>query len=161
MKNTGNDPISLENVSFTDGVIFNFATAPPAVQTLTAGQYVLVVSNQSAFEARYGTGVSDRIAGEFVDSGLSNGGETVELVDTYAGTIARFDYNDGYGWPLAADGGGHSLIAKDSALEDEPLGTLDYGGNWHSSAYRHGSPAADDPGPVADVVLNEIMAHTD
>ncbi len=160
LKNIGLSPISLDNVSFTEGITFSFASAPISLQTLNPGQYVLVVSNRTAFEFRYGTGVSGRIAGQYSGK-LANAGETVRIEDFWDGTIVSFAYNDGFGWPLAADGGGHSLVVKDIAMEDQPLGTLDYGGNWRASAYRHGTPAADDPAPIADVVLNEIIAHTD
>lgn len=160
LKNIGVSPISLDSVTFSTGIAFDFATAPDALRTLQAGQYVLVVKNKSAFELRYGTGKSDRIAGQY-SGNLSNSGETVQLDDFWNGTIVSFTYNDGYGWPLAADGGGHSLVVNEIALEDQPLGTLNYGGNWRASSYRHGSPGENDPALAADVVINEVIAHTD
>lgn len=160
LRNIGTAAIVLDTVSFTEGITFDFATAPPSVRQLEPGQYVLVVKNQAAFELRYGAGLSDRIAGQYVGK-LSNSGESIQLEEFWNGTILQFEYNDGYGWPYAANGGGHSLIVKDIAIEDEPLGTLNYGGNWRASGYRHGSPAADDPTPAASIVLNELIAHTD
>lgn len=160
LMNIGTESIALDTVRFTEGIAFDFASAPAELQTLAPGRYVLVVKNQAAFELRYGTGLSDRIAGQY-DGKLSNSGETVRIEEFWNGTIVEFTYNDGYGWPLAAAGGGHSLIVKDLALEDEPQGTLDYGGNWRASAYLHGSPANEDPSLPASVVLNEIIAHTD
>jgi hypothetical protein len=159
-KNIGANPISLENITLINAVTFDFATAPGTLKTLDSGQYVLVVKNRAAFESRYGTSASSRIAGQYLGK-LANSGETVQVEDFWNGTIVSFTYNDGFGWPLAADGGGHSLVVNDIAMEDQPLGTLDYGGNWRPSAYRHGSPAAADPEPVSSVVLNEIIAHTD
>ncbi|GAJ06787.1 unnamed protein product, partial [marine sediment metagenome] len=47
------------------------------------------------------------------------------------------------------------------ALIGEPEGSLNYGANWRASTYIGGSPGADDPEPVTNIVLNEIMAHTD
>lgn len=160
LKNIGTETIDLHTVSFTKGITFDFSTAPVALQSQDPGQYVLVVKNQIAFEYRYGTGLSSRIAGAYFGK-LSNSGETIQLEEFWNGTIVQFTYNDGYGWPLAADGGGHSLVVNEITIEDEPLGTLDYGGNWRPSAYRAGSPAADDPLALTDVVLNEIIAHTD
>jgi hypothetical protein len=61
---------------------------------------------------------------------------------------------------LAADGVGHSLVPLESALANEPDGSLDYGGNWRRSTYIGGSPGADDT-IVTTVVLNEFMANTD
>jgi hypothetical protein len=160
LKNIGVNPVSLSTVSISDGITFDFASAPTSLQTLGAGQYVLVVQNKAAFESRYGTSLSNRIAGQYSGK-LSNSGETLQLSDFWNGTIVSFTYNDGHGWPMAADGGGHSLIVCEIALEDQPLGTLDYGGNWRASTYRHGSPGQEDTVPVVDIVLNEVIAHTD
>jgi hypothetical protein len=85
----------------------------------------------------------------------------VELTDYWNGTIAEFGYNDGRGWPRAADGAGHSMVPLDSALAGEPNGSLKYGRNWRASTYMKGSPGADDPAPPAGIVINEFMAHTD
>jgi hypothetical protein len=104
--------------------------------------------------------LSAKIAGEYAGR-LSNNGEDIRLVDFWNGTVARFAYEDGRGWPLPADGGGHSLVPLTSALWGEPDGSLNYGGNWRASTYISGSPGWDDPEPVTTVVLNEIMAHTD
>ena len=61
---------------FTNGVYFNFTGS--AVTSLAPGQIVLVVHNQSAFTARYGSGFN--IAGQYTGA-LNNGGETLRLED--------------------------------------------------------------------------------
>ncbi len=157
IKNTGSTTLDLSYVSFIDGVTFDFNDSN--VVSLAPGGFALVVSNQAAFESRY-AGLTSKIAGEYIGH-LANGGETVELVDFWNGTIAEFGYNDGRGWPLAADGAGHSLVPLDSAIPGQPYNSLEYGGNWRMSTYMHGSPGADDPTVATTVVLNEIMAHTD
>ncbi len=155
LKNTGDETLDLTSVSIVDGVAFDFGRG--AVTTLGPGQFVLVVRNQAAFLARYGFDLSNLIAGQYTGK-LANEGETVSVVDFWNGTIAEFAYGDGRGWPLAADGLGHSLVPLVSALADEPSGSLDYPGNWRVSTYIGGSPGQDDPDPVATVVLNELMA---
>ncbi len=127
---------------------------------LPAGDFVLVVKDKDAFKSRYGSGWSGKIAGEYSGK-LANEGETISLVDLWNGTIAEFQYNDGRGWPLSADGAGHSLVPLDSALLGQPEGSLNYGGNCRASTYIGGSPGQDDPDPVVNIVLNEVMAHTD
>lgn len=159
LKNTGDEPLDLSALAFVNGVEFDFATG--RITTLPAGEFVLVVRNQAAFEERYGSGLSSRIAGQYYPQKLANEGEKVTLVDAWNGTIAEFEYNDGRGWPKSADGGGHSLVPLDRALADQPAGSLDYGGNWRASAAIHGSPGADDPAPERTLVINEVMAHTD
>jgi hypothetical protein len=158
LKNTGDEPLDLTYVSFTNGVTFGFDGN--SVTTLGPGQFVLVVRNKAAFESRYGTDFSSRIAGQYTGK-FDNAGENVTLVDLWNGTIADFEYNNGYGWPISADGAGHSLVPLNSALLGEPKGSLNYCGNWRASAYINGSPGTDDPEPAASVMINEVMAHTD
>ncbi len=159
LKNCSVDKIlDLSAVSFTSGVTFSFAGS--AVTTLNPGQFVLVVKNAAAFDSRY-PGLSSRIAGTYTGS-LSNSGEVIKLEDTWNGTLAEFEYNDGRGWPIAADGTGHSLVPLPNAIVvGRPSSTLNYGGNWRQSAYIGGSPAADDPSLPAGLLINEFMAHTD
>jgi hypothetical protein len=156
LKNTGSTTLDLSYVSFTNGVTFDFNDG--SVTSLDPGEFVLVVNNQAAFQYRYGTGLN--IAGEYTGN-LANEGETVELTDLWNGIIAEFTYGDGRGWPLAADGAGHSLVPLASAIPGEPYGSLEYGGNWRQSSYRNGSPGQDDPVIPTGVLLNEFMAHTD
>ncbi len=158
LKNTGDEALDLSGVSFTAGITFDFADG--AVLALEPGEFVLVVKDQSAFESRYGNGLSPRIAGVY-SGRLDNSGENLRLEDFWNGVIAEFEYSDGWGWPQVADGGGHSLVTLDSALRGQSEGSGKYGGNWRASTYIHGSPGADDPEPVKSVVVNEIMAHTD
>ncbi len=158
LKNIGDETLDLTYVSFDNGITFAFEGS--RVSTLGPGEFVLVVSNEAAFTSRYGAGLSDRIAGVFPNK-LSNAGERIRLVDTYNGTIADFEYNDGRGWPGSADGAGHSLVPLPEAIRSQPDGPLNYGGNWRASAYIHGSPGGDDAELQRTVVLNEVMAHTD
>jgi len=161
LKNLGDDVIDLTTVSFVDGITFDFAGSD--VTSLGPSEFALVVRNKDAFESRYSLQMSAFIAGQYIDSDtkLSNSGERVTLSDTWNGTIAEFTYSDGRGWPLPADGTGHSLVPLASAIPSEPDGSLDWGGNWRHSAFMTGSPGQDDPELAPSVVVNEIMAHTD
>ncbi|MHC4498456.1 MAG: lamin tail domain-containing protein, partial [Planctomycetota bacterium] len=163
LKNTGPQILDLTYVSFTNGITFDFNDPNVTVTSIAPFDFVLVVRNQAAFESRYGTSLSGKIAGEYqynLQNSLKNGGENVKLEDYWHGTIADFGYNDGRGWPLIADGTGHSLVPLDSALAGEPDGSLKYGGNWRASTKIGGSPGQDDI-PIASIVINEVMAHTD
>ena len=156
LKNTGPNTLDLTYVSFTDGITFDFNDSN--VTSLAPNNFVLIVSNQSAFKSRYGSAFN--IAGQYTLN-LANDGEHVELTDYWNGIITEFGYEDGRGWPLAADGAGHSMVPLNSAIPGEPYGSLKYGGNWRPSTYINGSPGADDPAPPAGIVINEVMAHTD
>jgi len=155
LKNTGDEMLDLGSVSFNGGVTFNFAAG--GVRSLGPGQFVLLVKNEQAFLSRYGPSLAGLIAGEYVGK-LANDGESVSLVDAWNGTIAEFEYGDGRGWPLSADGGGHSLVPLDSAVPAQPAGSLNYPGNWRASTCIAGSPGQDDPAPGATVRINEFMA---
>ncbi|MHC4356264.1 MAG: lamin tail domain-containing protein, partial [Planctomycetota bacterium] len=142
MKNIGNSTLALTHVSFIDGIVFDFNDS--AVTHVGPGQFVLVVSNRSAFESRYGQAFSPIIAGEY-SGRLANGGERVALVDYWNGTIAEFEYDDGDSWPPLADGQGHSLVPLASALVEQGDGSLSYASNWRASNNVGGSPGTDDP----------------
>ncbi|MHC4536800.1 MAG: hypothetical protein ACYS6K_22860, partial [Planctomycetota bacterium] len=157
LRNIGDESIDLTFVSFVEGITFDFGLG--SIMSLLPGEFVFVVKNEAAFTSRYGLSMSDRIAGEYLGN-LSNSGESITLEDFWNGVIAQFEYNDGRGWPLAADGGGHSLVPVDGAILSEPEGSLNYGGNWRASTYIGGSPGRDETETLTTVVLNEIMAHT-
>ena len=156
LTNTGGTTLDVSDVEFTSGITFSFANSP--IQKIEPGEYVLIVQNQAAFTSRYGT-TGMKIAG--VNTGrLANEGENIEI---QAGgvTLLEFEYSDQRGWPLIADGAGHSLVPLASAMETQSESSLDYGGNWRASTFRNGSPGAADPSPPAGVRIGEVMAHTD
>ncbi|HUU17365.1 MAG TPA: lamin tail domain-containing protein [Sedimentisphaerales bacterium] len=157
LKNIGDETLDLAFVSFVEGITFDFSNSN--IMGLAPGDFVIVVGNEAAFKSHYGTDLSSKIAGEYSGK-LSNNGENISLVDFWNGTVATFEYKDSRGWPLSADGGGHSLVVLNSALVGEPEGSLNYGGNWRASTYIGGSPGRDGPEPLTTIVLNEIMAHT-
>ncbi|MGE4286813.1 MAG: lamin tail domain-containing protein, partial [Phycisphaerae bacterium] len=98
--------LDLSTVTIEDGIEFDFATA--AITTLAPGEHLVVVEDVEAFNTRY-PGLEAKIAGQYGGK-LSNSGETIELVEAWNGTIVDFTYNDGLGWPAAADGYGHSIV---------------------------------------------------
>ncbi len=142
LKNTSDEMLDLSDVSFVDGVEFDFRDGD--ITTLAPGEFVLVVRNREAFTSRYGAGLLHRIAGQY-EGKLANEGENVRLVDLWNGAIAEFTYDDEAGWPALADGEGHSLVPLESALPGEPHGSLRDPANWRASTERGGSPGLDDP----------------
>ena len=154
VRNVDTTAVSLVGVQFTEGVVFDFATSGP--DDLAPGEHVAVAGDITAFTNRYGPGVS--VAGAFYGD-LDNGGEEVVLGIRDVGPVLSFRYDDGRGWPPAADGTGHSLVPVSLDVATSHL--LDYGGHWRASAFIDGSPGADDPAPLPGVVINEIAAHTD
>ena len=152
--------LDLGGAAFTAGVNYNF----PAGTTLAPDGYLLVIptTNAAAFRAQYGLGTNVPVIGAYSGK-LDNAGETVTLKTAPGGTeISSFTYHDGRHWPLAADGGGHSLVPLNPDATGQATGALDYPGNWRASTFSGGSPGRADPQPIAPgLVLNEIVAHTD
>jgi len=159
LRNDGPNLLDLGGVKFTQGIDFTFANGVK----LSPGEFILVVkagniANFAAFRAHYGISTGIRIAGTY-SGNLDSAGETLTLKTSAGGTnIFSFTYGDGRGWPLAADGAGHSLVPLTLVQND---GRLDYGGNWRASRNIKGSPGKVDPSPDSPVVLNEIVTHTD
>ncbi|MHC4439405.1 MAG: lamin tail domain-containing protein, partial [Planctomycetota bacterium] len=102
LKNIGDENLDLSYVSFIDGITFDFSDG--GITNLGPGEFALVVRNRAAFVSRYGSNLSDRIAGEYSGK-LSNNGENITLEDFWNATIVQSEYHDGRGWPLSPDGG--------------------------------------------------------
>lgn len=161
LHNTSPDlALNLEGAKFTAGVDFTF----PAGTIMAPGSYLLVVrtTNETAFRAHYNLPASVAITGPYSGS-LANEGEQLTLKVSAGGPeIAAFAFAKGRGWPVAAQGAGHSLVPLDSAQGGQSSGALDYPGNWRASAHIGGSPGEADPWPQPpSILLNEITAHTD
>ena len=135
--NISNQEIDLRNVELSrietnegrEGVTFNFSHA--SIKTLHPGKRVLVVRNQEAFAARYGSDLP--VAGEW-DGGLNNAAETITLKSGTT-TIHQFAYSDD--WYPQTDGNRHSLERV------EPTGNLaDWSSSsgWRASFVPHGTP---------------------
>jgi hypothetical protein len=160
LHNSGASTLNLGGAKFTSGIDFTF----PGGTTMLSGTYlVLIKTNEATFRARYNLSPTVPLIGPYSGS-LNNAGEEVTLKTASGGaTIASFTYGNGRGWPVQADGAGHSLVPVAYALANgQATGSLDYPGNWRGSSYIGGSPGRADPTPLSPVVLlNEIVAHTD
>ncbi len=145
--------LDLANVRFTSGIGFNFTGS--AVASLAPGQRVLLVRDQAAFIARFGSGML--IAGEY-SGALDNGGEILRLEDAVGEKVLEFAYDDD--WYPITDGLAFSLVIVDDLA---PWNTWDDKASWRASGRLDGSPGAADPAPVtvAPVLVNEVLTHTD
>lgn len=137
LTNIGSAGLDLSGVRFVrdipggtdEGIGFNF----PAGTLLVAGQSIVVTANPQAFRARYG---NLAIADLPYDGQLSNGGETLTLVDAGGKLIQSFAYDDN--WYPATDGSGASLQIRSPqtiALNDWSTSPA-----WMPSAQPGGSP---------------------
>ncbi|NLF32934.1 MAG: hypothetical protein GX591_18865, partial [Planctomycetes bacterium] len=150
LANVGTAPIGLSGVKFTNGIDFDFSAS--SITTLNPGQYVVVVADPAAFTLRYGS--TPRIAGTFSGS-LNNAGERITLADDTGAIVHDFAYADVGNWPGRADGKGSTLEIIDTA------GDYDDGDAWRSSEVYGGTPGAPSVAFEPDVVINEVLTHTD
>lgn len=135
LQNISGGRISLTGCAFTGGIDFVF----PA-RSLGAGERILVVKNQAAFEQVYGSGRNSLIAGMYSGS-LNNGGETLEIRDASGAMIQSAVYD--------------SSVAKKgfSALADL--------GGWTASRSLLGSPGLAEPSEleVPSILVNEVVTN--
>ena len=150
LKNVGTAPVNLRGMTFTRGLTFTFNSD----LILAPGAFAVLVADAAQFATKY-PGVP--ISGTYAGSQLANDGETLELRDVAGVIVALANYTDKSPWPELADNGGYSLVPISTAAAfDGSDPTL-----WRASRNVGGSPGTEDPPPVLDVVISEILAHTD
>ncbi|MBN1670860.1 MAG: lamin tail domain-containing protein [Kiritimatiellae bacterium] len=149
IKNTGSSTRGLSEMTVR-GIRYTF---PPGAE-LGPGEFAVLVRNEAAFTGRH-PGVKETVAlfGEYSGK-LSNDGEKLALLDNDGRTVTSVRYNDKEPWPREADGAGFSLVAADTAGDqDDPA-------KWRASNLIGGSPGRDDGAPH-HVVISEVLSHTD
>lgn len=136
--NIGASAVDLTGVSFTAGIGFQFTAAlSPSLLRLEPGQRVVVAENPAAFTMRYGTSAGLKLTGPY-SGNLSNGGETLTLLNAAAGIMKSFAWFDAEPWPVDADGNGFSLVLNNPpANPDHSLPE-----SWRSSAQAGGTPGS-------------------
>ena len=149
LHNASNAAASLGGLAFTEGVRFAFGN-----ETLAADARIVVVASEGAFRMRYGPEAN--VAGRYASGRLNNGGETLALTDATGETVVRIEYDDDGAWPARTDGGGSSLTL-DPAKGDDP----GQAAAWRASIEYGGSPGAPGRAAFRDVVVNEVLAHSD
>lgn len=125
----------------------------PAATTVPAMGFVVVAAAPADMQAVYGLAT---VFGPYTDSLKSSG--TVKLYDEQNALLLQVNYDNEMPWPMGASGTGHSIVlSRPSYGEGDPQA-------WGRSALNGGSPGAAEPtltGPLQNVMLNEILAHTD
>jgi hypothetical protein len=107
----------------------------------------------------YVTGLMNIVPGQYTGR-ISNAGERIELQDALGKTIHNFSFKDG--WYHITDGSGFSLNIINP--NDPEPNNWEYSEFWQPGSVIGGTPGADDSGHAAapeDVVINEVMTHTD
>lgn len=155
LHNTTGAPIDLENWCFSEGITLVTAYSDPACfpagTTIAAGGYIIVSPNPSMTTVTYGQTATASYAG----TRLSNGGETITLIDNTDQVIDTVNYDDAPPWPTAADGDGPSLELKDPILDNTQ------GDNWGASIAALGGPTPNAENTWVNADLPSISNVTD
>ena len=139
--------VDLSNWSLSGGIEYSFAPGT----TIGSGDYLVIAKDAAALEAAEGiTGVLGGFSGS-----LSNGGETIHLLDHNDRIMDELIYEDEGDWPVAADGSGATL-----AKISEHLATGDFDA-WHFSDTVGGTPGIENTISSSDLRLSEISGATD
>ncbi len=147
-ENRGATRLDLDGAQFTDGITFTFER-----MILEPGERFILVKNQFEFEFAYPES-SGPIIGDY-EGQLSNKGEKLVLIAFDGSVLLDFEYSDGGGWPGRADGGGSSL-----QLEEEET-DINSSGSWDASQRYGGAPGGMSRTSGVDVVINEVLTHSD
>jgi len=114
IRNTGSTEANLSGIYFRGtGFVYQF----PANATLGAGLSVLIASNATVFQSKYGFAPF----GEFTRQ-LSNSSEELVLSDAFGNLVDHVHYSDSSPWP-DADGNGYYLMLAGLTLDNSLPGS--------------------------------------
>ena len=132
----------------------NISYTFPTNTIIPGGGFLVIARAPGDVAAVYGI---NGVAGPYSGS-LPGGKGTVRLRNLANAVLLEVNYDHEDGWPLAADGPGHSLVlARPSYGENNPQA-------WAASDRIGGSPGRVDGiflEPARNLVINEFLAHTD
>lgn len=155
LANRGVDPQDVSGWCLATGIDLCF----PAGTSLAAGERIVVTDDAAGFASVYGVAVVP--LGEYAGS-LSNGGETIDLIDSGGAIIDSVSYDDGGAWPAAPDGTGPSLELV-SLFDDNNL-AASWGTSVAAAGHTVGAVNSLDGlmlPTVADMVANPLRPNPD
>ena len=125
----------------------------PAGTMIASNSFIVIAAAPNDVEGVYGIA---NVMGPY--TGSLKKAETLQLLDERTNVLLTVPYSSTYPWPVAADGTGHSIVlANPTYGEGDPRA-------WEISDVVGGSPGQADgftPGPLRNVVINEILPHSE
>ena len=127
-------------------------TFPPGT-ILAGGAYLVVAASPQSIQSVYGI---TNVMGPY--TGTLKHVDSLQLSDAVGGILLTVPYSNVRPWPVAADGTGHSIVlANPTHGEGDPRA-------WDISDVVGGSPGLGEafhPSPLRNVVINEVLAHSE
>ena len=151
IENLTSSPFDIAKWKLSGGVNFEFpefSSAQPRNTFLKAFEKIVICdTDPGTFRASYGLPSAVRVFGPW-SGNLDNGGERVSFKDKNNITRATVRYDNKGEWPVAADGGGHSLVLHDNnrAIDDYRL--------WRASPGINGTPGSSEPASAEEPFSN-------
>lgn len=109
--NAGSSTVDLAGYTIV-GATFTFPSF-----SLAPGQYVVVSKNSAAIQNQFGVSSLQWDANQ----ALTNGGETIKLLNPAGGVVDSVAYDDAFPWPSGANGSGASIVLCDvSSNNNDP-----------------------------------------
>jgi hypothetical protein len=125
----------------------------PISTSIPAQGYLVIAAVPQDLQTVYGLAT---VLGPYTNALQTSG--LITLHDAQDSVLLRLEYGKASPWPMGADGTGHSIVlARPSYGEGDPRA-------WDRSSVAGGSPGAAETlpaSPLRNVVLNEILGHTD
>ena len=128
-------------------------TFPTNTQIPGGAFFVLAASPQGIANVY---GLTSNVFGPY--NGSLKHSETLQLLDEQSNVLLTVPYTDTYPWPVAADGTGHSIVLAHPTYGEGDLRA------WDISDVVGGSPGQMEsfrPSPLRNVVINEILPHSE
>lgn len=147
VKNVSVEPIDLSGMTFSDGINLTI----PATTVLQSGTYGLFVTNQAAFEQRWGTGLP--ILGIYTGR-LNNDGEALRLIDLNGNDILNFTFNDT--WYRPTDGDGYTLVPVN---ENDLSANRNAPASWGISCEIQGTPGTSNGTAISQTFEGWLNYH--
>ncbi len=131
----------------------NLSYTFPAGTVLSGGSFLVIAASPSSIQTVYGI---TNVLGPYTGSLKSAG--TIQLLDNQGAILLSIPYSNIPPWPVAADGTGHSIVlANPTYGEAQPQA-------WDISDVVGGSPGQGEayrPSPLRNVLINEVLAHSE
>lgn len=146
-----NDDVAVDMTGFYFGLGINDTIE---AVTLQPGDFLVLAVDSEAYATTYGG-----TAQQWINGGLGNGGETVELRDALGNVVDAVTYDDGGDWPAAADGSGASLVLCDPSSDNADAANW-IAGVQPTNIFISGSEVLGSPGGANDCTPPEPQGYT-
>ncbi|HYW78872.1 MAG TPA: lamin tail domain-containing protein, partial [Thermoguttaceae bacterium] len=137
--------VDISEWSLEGGIDYTFADGT----TIAGRGFLVVAADPTALQTE--SGYEDAL-GPF-DGRLSNGSDTLRLINNSGRQMNALDYSDGGEWPVGPDGGGPSLAKRDRETATELVDHWTFSVQVGGTPGAENFPAQDDPPVITSIPI--------